>query len=257
MLSLLARFTVPSWGLRFLTPPRTRLLALLAVRDGMRYIPGFLRNVSPQVDGIVALDDGSSDGSRVALEQHPSVIEVMAQPVDGAEWDEVGNHRRLIDAALRHSADWVICVDADERLEHEFRVRAERVIARGARAGYTGYAVRLRELWDDPHTFRVDGIWGRKSVARLFRVRTDHRFDEATLHSSKAPQQARVNGRFPRADLTIYHLGMLTPGDRAARRRRYELADPDNRWQRIGYTYLTDATGLKLCRPRPRRDYAD
>ena len=248
---------IPSWGLPGTGSRRTRLLALLAVRDGMRHLPGFLRNVTPQVDGIIALDDGSSDGTYELLSQHEAVSEVIRRPRDRVSWDEVGNHRALVAAALRHGADWVVAVDTDERLEHQFRKRAERVIARGRLLGLSAYAVRLRELWDDPGQYRVDGIWGRKMIARLFRARADHEFDPSPIHGHKAPMQGRYKGRFPGADLTIYHLGMLSAEDRAARRRRYELADPESRWQRIGYEYLTDERGLTLERVPARRRFTD
>lgn len=223
----------------------------------MNYLPGFLRNVVPHVDGIVALDDGSSDESAALLESHDAVIELLRNPVDRPGWDEVGNHRALIQGALRHAADWVVCLDADERVEENFRTRAERVIARGRLLGYAAYAVRLRELWDDPRQYRVDGIWGRKMVARLFRLREDHAFDERPLHGIKAPLQALRGSRFPRADLTIYHLAMIRSEHREARRRRYEEADPDRRWQPIGYEYLTDLAGLTLRATQRGRSYLD
>jgi hypothetical protein len=249
--------SIPSCGLPGPSRRRTRLLALLAVRDGMQHLPGFLRNVAPQVDGIIALDDGSSDGSAEHLERHEAVIELLRNPRERPTWDEVGNHRALVAAALRHSAEWILCIDADERLEREFRTRAERVITRGALLGYSAFAVRLRELWGDRNQYRADGIWGRKRIARLFRAREDHAFDSAALHGAKAPLQGRVGGRYPNADLTIYHLAMLRPEDREARRRRYEAADPERRWQRIGYEYLTDVRGLELRRVPPGRGFTD
>src|SRR5215213_1479914 len=165
---------IPSWGLSGAPSRGFRLLALLAVRDGMRHLPGFLRNVAPQVDGIIALDDGSSDGTPELLASHACVLELLRTPRDRPAWDEVGNHRLLVSAALRHRAEWILCIDADERLERDFRARAERVVARGNLLGYSAYAVRLRELWDDPGQFRADGIWGRKMIARFFRARADH-----------------------------------------------------------------------------------
>jgi glycosyltransferase involved in cell wall biosynthesis len=248
---------IPSWGLPGTGARRVRLLALLAVRNGVRHLPGFLRNVAPQVDGIVALDDGSTDGSTDLLSAEPAVLELIRRPPDRPTWDEVGNHRTLVGAALRHGAEWILCVDADERLERHFRARTERVISRGGLLGCSAYAVRLRELWDDPGQYRADGIWGRKMIARLFRARADHEFDPAPIHGQKAPLQARRNGRFPAADLTIYHLGMLRAEDRAARRARYEASDPDRRWQRIGYGYLTDPTGLTLRRIAERRAFTE
>lgn len=246
---------IPSWGMPGTGARRVRLLALLAVRDGMRHLPGFLRNVPAQVDGIVALDDGSSDGTPELLAEHSSVLELLRQPRDRPSWDEVGNHRALVAAALRHGAEWILSIDADERLEREFRARSERVIARGRWLGCSAYSVRLRELWDDPDQYRVDGIWGQKLMARLFRARTDHEFDPSPIHGQKAPLQGKRGGHFPAADLTIYHLGMLRPEDRQARRARYERSDPERRWQRIGYEYLTDSRGLRLERVKPSRSF--
>jgi glycosyltransferase involved in cell wall biosynthesis len=237
---------VPSWGWPGAAARRTRMLALIAVRDGMRFLPGFVNNVAPQVDGIVALDDGSSDGSAEFLAQCPATLSLLRNPVDRPVWDEVANHRALVAEALRLGGDWAVCIDADERLEQDFRIRAERVIARGAALGCSAYAVRLRELWDSRDQYRADGLWGRKMVARLFLLRADHAFDPRPLHGLKAPLQARRGGRFPKADLIFYHLAMVHAQDRAARRRRYEEADPDKRWQSIGYDYLTDEAGLTL-----------
>ncbi len=226
---------------------RARLVALLAVRDGMGYLPGYVANVGSQVDGVVALDDGSSDGSRELLAGRPEVLELLDNPPERAAWDEMGNHRRLVEAALRHGADWALVVDVDERLERDFRVRAERVIRRGRLLGRSTFRVRLRELWDSPDHYRADGIWGRKAPPRLFRLRADHEFDTAKVHGLKPPLQDRP---YPRADLVVYHLGMLTAEGRAQRRARYACLDPNGTWQRQGYDYLVDENGLRL-RPVP------
>jgi hypothetical protein len=235
---------------------RVTIIAALAIRNQCSYLPGFVRNVGPHVDGIVALDDGSRDGSGDFLAGCAEVIELIRVRPDRPTWDEMGNHRALVAAALRHRADWVISLDADERVEVDFRDRAERIIRRGSVAGLSTYALRIRDLWDHPGRYRNDGIWGRKRVARLFRARADHQFDTRPLHGVKAPLQDRIHGMFPCADLNIYHLGMLRREDRLARRQRYHILDPNCQWQpTIGYDYLTDEAGLELREISPHRDY--
>ena len=225
----------------------------MMVRDEIRFLPGMLRNVAPQVDGIIALDDGSSDGSDRLLAESPLVLQLLRNQPGRPVWDEPGNHKRLVEAALRYGAEWIIAIDADERLEREFRTRAERVIQRGRSIGLTAFGVHFRELWDSPHTFRADGIWGRKTQPRFFRALADHQFDERPMHAAKAPLQGKVRGSFPIANLIIYHLRMVHRQDREARRLRNERFDPQARYQSsIGYAYLTDETGLRL-RPVPKR----
>ncbi len=240
--------------LRRLLPPQrpARILALLAFHDEIRFLPDWFRNVPPQVDGVVALDDGSRDGSGDFVAAQPTVVELLRLPRRQPHvWDEPANRRRLITAAASHGAAWLLAVDADERLERDFRARAQPLLARRPAA----YHVHIRELWNDPLRYRCDGIWGGKRSARLFRVRPGMQLDERRLHGHWAPLDARRRGDFAQADLIVYHLRMLHAVDRAARRAKYERLDPEARHQEIGYAYLTDERGLELAPVAPERAY--
>jgi glycosyltransferase involved in cell wall biosynthesis len=239
---------------------KPRILALLACRNEMAWLPDYFESAfasaAPLVDGVVALDDGSTDGSADYLAGRPEVVRlVRLPPREDHLWDDGLNHRRLVEASWDLRPDWLLGLDADERLEHGFRERAEEEIARAAREGHRAYRIHIREIWDHPLQFRADGLWGKKSGSRLFEARRDHEFHQQRLHCHWAPLNSRENGDFPQADLFLYHLKMLTPESRAARRARYENLDPDRRFQTIGYSYLTDTEGIRLERIAPGREY--
>jgi hypothetical protein len=244
------------------TTRQPRLLALLVFHNEMRFLPGWFENVMPHVDGVVALDDGSTDGSGDFVAAQPGVLElVRVPPREPHVWDDGVNHSRVIEAALRHQPDWMIGLDADERLEKEFRARAKEEIRRAEKKGYLAYTLQLYELWNSPKTYRVDGVWGTKLRARLFKNVPGLRYDARQLHGQWAPLNGfrRFLGiiplGYPSANLVFYHLRMIDPADRAARRARYNKLDPGRQFQASGYDYLTDETGLVLEELQPGREY--
>jgi hypothetical protein len=234
--------------------PRRRVLALTAFRDEMRFLPGFFDSVGPHVDGIVALDDGSLDGSGDYAAGRPEVAELIRVPPGTHEDNEDGRLRRiLITAAWEHGADWLLGVDADERLERGFGPRMRAELDRADALGAPAMWVRFVELWE-PGRARVDGLWGEKRKACLFRSDRAHGFDEKRMHTHWA-SLPEPEGSWPASDLRIYHLRMLDPADRLARVERYRRLDPDRVLQPVGYDYMLDDNGLELADLEPERDY--
>ncbi len=226
-------------------PAAVRLFALLVVKDEMRHLPDWFAANAPHVDAVLVFDDGSTDGSAEYVAAQPKVLEVVHRDRTRAPgWDETHTRRALYAAAGRHGADWLVAVDADQRLEEDFGRRARAQIVHLERRGITAAATICRDLWDAPDRVRVDGRWAEPYQARLFRWRADAVLDQRALHGHWAPIDARVCGSFAPTDLVIYHLSMIDRTDRERRFARYERIDPDHVHQPIGYGHLIDETGL-------------
>jgi glycosyltransferase involved in cell wall biosynthesis len=229
-------------------PKHLRLLALLQAKNEEHFLPGWLENIDECVDGIVALDDGSSDRTAEILQAHPQVLEILHNPPGGA-WNERANQMALVQAGRKHRANWFLCLDADERVESQFVKTAQELLQQADADGVLAYHFHLRDLWGDADHYRVDGIWNSKSVTRLFKNVPEHkRFDLRQLHRVWMPLEIVANlemvGRH--SHLNIYHLSMITAQGRWARVNKYEQMDPAHRFQPIGYRYLADETNLAV-----------
>lgn len=204
--------------------PRTpcqqeRVLAVFCFRYDANLVPDLLVNIRPLVDGWVAWDDRSS-----------------------AEFysDEPTRRHRLLEAAKKAGADWVLAVDPDERFEPSL---AEAMPRLTAAQGPMAYSFALREMFTSQH-YRVDGVWGQKRQTRLFRLPAQWHPQPRPLHTPW--DQMIPDVQVVDTDFNLYHLKMLTAERRAARAALYTHLDPDWKYQPIGYNYLADDSGAVL-----------
>ncbi len=204
-------------------------MAVFSFRYDAHLVPDLLANVKPMVDGWISFDDRAGAGLFS---------------------DEPARRHALLSAARDIAARWVLAIDPDERLE----ARAASLLPRlTAGDDLAAYSVRIREMFA-PDRYRVDGVWGRKWQYRIFRL-PDGAFgpDTRALHGAWLPSDAGHKKR--NTDLNLYHLKMIDPRRRAARRDLYNRLDPQLAYQSIGYDYLTDETGAVFETVTPERAY--
>lgn len=205
-----------------------KIVAAFAFRDDQHLVPDLLINLQGMIDDYVCWDDRANAG----IYCHEGRIR---------------NH--LIQEAKDKGADWILGIDPDERFEKDAGKQVRELTKEKQKLVYS---FRWRELWSPSH-YRVDGIWAHKIKPILFPVYPGQTFMNRIVHSFWFP----MNEGYERRDtgLNLYHLKMISPQARETRRRIYNQVDPCKEFQRIGYDYLVDETGLQLEQIRAGREY--
>ena len=213
-----------------LSSMKPKLFAVSSFRYDEQLIPDMIQNLS-FVDGFILHDDRNNPDF----------------------WYHEGDQRnKLIQAAGRAGADWVLCVDPDERFEKAAGATIRDLIA-SPPDPQTIYGFKFRELYH-PTMYRTDGVWGDKQKYVLFPLLPENEYSNQRVHSQWAP----TNSGYRRimTEINLYHLKMIDPQNRITRSIIYEELDPDNEYQKIGYKYLRDETKIALESIEIGREYS-
>ena len=205
-----------------------KVVLAFCYRYDAHLVPSLLQNLEPSVHAWVAWDDRISDATFT---------------------DETIRRRELLAVLRELRADWVLVADPDERFEDRLRNRI-RNLARPEQDVI--WSFHLREMFTST-AYRSDSVWGRKERASLFPLTDDIFVPDRSLHGNWFGYE--IEKPIRRTGLNFYHLRMISPTRRKARRDLYAAADPDRQFQAIGYDYLNDERTLELTEIQTPRQY--
>lgn len=231
------------------------VFCITAIRNEARYLHGFLCHLRGHIDGIIALDDSSTDNSLEIMQRHSSVLSLLRERNNAASHgNETSNRFRLLQEAARLGARWVLCADADERFEESFLKRIRQEMETGERTGQHVRCLKIVNLWNSDKHYRKDGRCGPRWAPRMFRVPERFTQRPQAMHQPWFPPEM---DHLPRTSMNayLYHLRMIEKADRRARYEKFKAIDPGNRHQAIGYGHLIDETGLHLKPVLPWRTF--
>ena len=214
-----------------------RLICLTPFRNAAGHLAGYFRSVNAFCDGIVALDDGSTDDTVALLASNPRVLTVLRNPVRRgyAGWDDAQNRARLLAAAGQFTPDWIVQLDADERMDEQSGRRLRKFLETEACPDFAYGFYLCRMIGDEQHFDKSMEIF------RVFAFRDGLRLPKRKLHLIPVPESIKREHWFS-LKIRIKHLAGVTPALRRRRVKKYEEADPHNQWQ-ASYTNLLSEPG--------------
>lgn len=208
-------------------PFPVRISACLITRDEARFLPGCLRSIRPAVDEVVVVDTGSADDTvRVAREAGCTVLHHA--------WDDDFAAARNVGIAAA-MGDWILVVDADERLVEGENLRP---LLDEAQPEVGGFLIEREDIVRHQETGRTERY--PIGMVRLFRRHPGIRY-AGRVHE-RPGDTVRAAGFALRSThrLRLTHLvSSRTDEELTAKQRRYLAlldaecaAHPDDPWPR-------------------------
>lgn len=215
------------------------VIALLPVRNSAHHLDRYFSCVSKFVDGVLALDDGSTDDTVARLRASPLVLKLLQNPVRDtyAGWNDAQNRQRLLEEAETFRPKWILQLDADEEITgSDARLLTQLLRKPGPSHMAYGFQV-FRMLDPEGLTYDKANLW----VNRLFRYSPGMHLSTERLHLDPVPKCIHGRRRH-KTNIRIRHFSSVSASDRTARFEKYRQADPNNEFQ-SSYQNLLDAPG--------------
>ena len=210
---------------------RLPISVLLLARDEAAALPALLESLAFAADVVVVVDAATRDDTASIAERGGA--RVFVRPLDGF------GPQRQFGLAQCHE-DWVLWIDADERLDPGGpRVIAETLAAAQADGFRFG-----RRGWFLGRPIRFCG-WQGERVLRLFR-RSRARFDDGAVH-----ERVIVEGTIADLPVTLEHLSYETWDEACRKLLQYASANAErltNERRRVGILDVIARPPLRFAR---------
>ncbi|MFC4767276.1 glycosyltransferase [Effusibacillus consociatus] len=170
---------------------QNRISLCMIVKNEEKYLAGALQSVQGIVEEMIVVDTGSEDGTvKIAQEMGAQVLHFA--------WN--GNFADARNFALeKASCEWILMLDADERLDPEGKGRLSDLVSNPE---IDGYFLTVKSGIDESYT-----VVDRR--LSFFRNKREYRF-EGAIHEQIPPGKFWVAGkRLEIADVVIRHEGYL------------------------------------------------
>ncbi|MEI7293805.1 glycosyltransferase family 2 protein [Paraburkholderia tropica] len=168
---------------------RATLSVIVVAMNEAHDIRDCLESVRGLALETIVFDSGSTDGT-------PDICRALGARVFETDWPGDGPQKNRALAEAR--GDWVICLDADERLSPELRAEIETLLAQGS--PHAAFSTPRRSSFCG--RFMKHSGWWPDRIVRLFR-RGSARFTDVRTHT-----HLEIDGTTGRFDGPFIHISM-------------------------------------------------
>jgi len=131
---------------------KMRLIAVSGIKDEKLLIDRWLQRTAEFADGIVVVDDGSSDGTHETLMKHKSVLKVHRnQP--GSARNQLKDLKTALRMAQSFDPDWILFLDGDEIMDARLATELDYLTTQ---PGAGRYIFQEITLWRSNEMYRTD-----------------------------------------------------------------------------------------------------
>ncbi len=227
----------PKYWIRdeLVTREKYQRLLLCQAHDEEELICEFLEHMSNYFDGVILLDDGSTDRTW-ELAMHPKLMLKVHKNRIGFE--DSTNRNLLLDLASFFSTEWLCFMDIDER----FAPGLDDIESITSSTEYSVLAFKAVYLWNDVEHYKGDvpySVRGVLNVARLFRSKLRHLqiYTSNKLHFRAVPYSRGTE----LSEILFLDMGSMDPSRRQMKYQRYLKEDVAHELPG-GYAYMLNDT---------------
>ena len=192
------------------------LSVIIIARNEEKDIVDCLKSVNDIASDVIVIENGSTDNTSLVAKKHKAKVVEYPKPADEGHFGDLRNF-----AVKQAKGDWVLFVDADERLDEKLKDEIKMVISKNAAEAF---AIPRRNILLGKEM--KHGGWWPDYVLRLFKR------EAFTGYVGKVHEQPLIKGETKKLKHPFVHL---------THQNITEMLDKTNKWSEIEARLLIEA----------------